>query len=111
MYRNTIFYDHSCDRKHTQNKLFNRFVFVKNNGRFTQKAMAAKLPPLLVFSRLFRGRNSCLCFCVDISPCIDIVLMFLYSGLSGILGSEGKQNTAYDDARGHENCCTFHYYS
>ena len=35
----------------------------------------------------------------------DIVMIFFsYSGPSGILGSDGKQNTA----KGHENCCTFH---
>ena len=33
---------------------------------------------------------------------------FSYSGLTGILGSDEKQNTAYAGARGCENCCTFH---
>ena len=31
-----------------------------------------------------------------------------YSGFSGILDSDRKQNTAYAGARGRENCCTFH---
>ena len=30
-----------------------------------------------------------------------------YSGPSGILGSDGKQNTTLAGARGRENCCTF----
>ena len=34
--------------------------------------------------------------------------IFSYSGPSGILGSDGKQNTAAADARGREDCCTFH---
>ena len=34
--------------------------------------------------------------------------IFSYPGPSGILGSDGKQNTAYAGARGCENCCTFH---
>ena len=33
--------------------------------------------------------------------------IFSYSGPSGILGSDGKQNITYAGARGHENCCTF----
>ena len=33
---------------------------------------------------------------------------FSYSGPSGILGSDGKQNIALAGARGRENCCTFH---
>ena len=37
--------------------------------------------------------------------CVEI---FTYSGLSEILGSEEKQNTALAAARGHENYCTFH---
>ena len=34
--------------------------------------------------------------------------IFSYSGPSGILGSDGKQNRTYADARERENCCTFH---
>ena len=34
-----------------------------------------------------------------------------YSGHSGIMGSDGKQNTALAGARGHENCCTFCWFS
>ena len=33
---------------------------------------------------------------------------FSYSGPSGILGSDGKQNTALAGASGRENCCVFH---
>ena len=63
------------------------------------------------FSRLFGGRNSCRCFCVELIKChpmkrysVDFVS---YSGPSGILGSDGKQNSAQAGARGRENCCTF----
>ena len=49
---------------------------------------------------------------LNFSSCIDIVLIFFsYSGPSGVLGSDGKQNTAYAGARGRENCCTFHKFS
>ena len=34
--------------------------------------------------------------------------IFSYSGPSGILGSDGKQNAALASATGHENCSTFH---
>ena len=34
--------------------------------------------------------------------------IFSYSGPSGILGSDGKQNTPKASARRRENCCTFH---
>ena len=38
---------------------------------------------------------------LNFSSCIDIVLIFFsYSGPSGVLGSDGKQNTAYAGARG-----------
>ena len=30
------------------------------------------------------------------------------SSYSGVLGSDGKQNTAKVGARGRDNCCTFH---
>ena len=50
------------------------------------------------FSRLFRGRNSCRCFCVVLVKLLPVhrysADIFSYSGPSGILGSEGKQNTA-----------------
>ena len=36
------------------------------------------------------------------------VNIFSYSGPSGILVSDGKQNATKAGARGHENCCTFH---
>ena len=40
---------------------------------------------------------------------IDIVLiLFSYSGPSGILGSEGMQNIAKVGAMGFDNCYTFH---
>ena len=31
-----------------------------------------------------------------------------YYGISGILGSDGKQNTTLAGARGRENCCIFY---
>ena len=34
--------------------------------------------------------------------------IFSYSGPSGILGLEGKQNTAQASVRGSENFCPFH---
>ena len=50
------------------------------------------------YSRLFRGRNSCRCFCVELVKLLPLyrysVDFFSYSGPSGILGSGGKQNTA-----------------
>ena len=51
------------------------------------------------FSRLFRVRNSCRCFCVKLvklPPPVHrySVDIFSYSGPSGILGSDGRQNTA-----------------
>ena len=43
------------------------------------------------FSRLFRGRNSCRCFCVELVKLLPVhrysIDIFLYSGPSGILGS------------------------
>ena len=51
-----------------------------------------------LFSRLFRGRNSCHCVCVELMKLLPVhrysVVIFSYSGPSGILGSDGKQNTA-----------------
>ena len=41
----------------------------------------------------------------------QIVDIFSYSGLLGILGSVGKQNIAKADARGRENCFIFHQFS
>ena len=51
-----------------------------------------------MFSRLFRGRNSCRCFCVELVKLIlvhrySVANFFSYSGPSGIFGSDGKQNT------------------
>ena len=51
------------------------------------------------FSRLFRGHNSCPPLChmelVNFLPVHRYSAdLFLYSGPSGILGSDGKQNTA-----------------
>ena len=50
------------------------------------------------FSRLFRGRNSCRCFCVELVKLLSVhrysVDIFSYSGPSLILGSDGKQITA-----------------
>ena len=34
--------------------------------------------------------------------------IFSYSGPLGILGADGKQNTASAGASGHENYCIFH---
>ena len=63
-----------------------------------------------LFSRLFRDRNSCRCFCVELVKLLPVhrlsVDFFSYSGPSEILSSDGKQNTA--SAMGRENCCTFH---
>ena len=50
-----------------------------------------------LFTRLFSGRNSCCCFCVEF---VKVFLMHRYSadiffsisGPSGILGSDGKWN-------------------
>ena len=36
---------------------------------------------------------------------------FSYSGISGILGSDGKQNAVLAVARGRETFCTFYYFS
>ena len=64
------------------------------------------------FSRLFRGRKSCRCFCVELVKVLPVhrynVDIFSYSGPWGILKSNGKQNTAKAAARGRENRCTFH---
>ena len=51
------------------------------------------------FSRLFRGGNSCRPLChVELVKLLPVhrysVDLFSYSGPSGILGSDGKQNTA-----------------
>ena len=51
------------------------------------------------FSRIFRGRNSCRPLChVGLVKLLPVhrysVDLFSYSGPSGILGSDGKQNTA-----------------
>ena len=51
------------------------------------------------FSRLFRGRNSCRPLChVELIKLLPVhrysVDLFSYSGPLGILGSDGKQNTA-----------------
>ena len=52
----------------------------------------------LRFSRLFRGRNSCRCFCVEFVKLPPVhrysVDIFSHSGPSGINGSDAKQNTA-----------------
>ena len=34
--------------------------------------------------------------------------IFIYSGPSGILDYDGKQNTTKAGVMGRENCCTFH---
>ena len=52
-----------------------------------------------LLSRLFRGRNSCQQLChVELVKLLPVhrysVDLFTYSGTSGILGSDGKQNTA-----------------
>ena len=55
--------------------------------------------------------NSCRCFCVELKLLpvhrysVDI---FSSSSPSGILSSDGKQNTAKAGARGHENCWILH---
>ena len=52
-----------------------------------------------------------LCGAGKASPRTSIysVVIFSYSGLLGILGSDGNHNTAFKaGARGRENCCTFH---
>ena len=58
------------------------------------------------------SRNSCRCYYVGLVKHLPVhqysVDIFSYSGPSGILGSEGQQNSAYAGARGHENRCTFH---
>ena len=63
------------------------------------------------FSILFRSQQLSLFLCgVQLLPVrrysVDI---FSYSGPLGIIGSNGKQNTAC--AKGRENCCTFHKFS
>ena len=49
------------------------------------------------FSRLFRGRNSCHCFCVGLVKFLPMhqysVDIFSNSDPLGILGSDGTQNT------------------
>ena len=49
---------------------------------------------LCCFSGLFRGRNSCGCFCVELVKLLPVhrysVYNFSYSGPLGILGSDGK---------------------
>ena len=51
----------------------------------------------ICFTRLFRGRNSCRCFCVELVKLHHMhrnsVDIFSYSGPSGILGSDVKQNS------------------
>ena len=37
----------------------------------------------------------------------SVEIVFIFSGTSGILGSNGKQNTNLFGASGRENCCTF----
>ena len=53
---------------------------------------------MISFSRLFRGRNSCRCFCVELVKLLPMhrysVDILSYSGPLGIFGSDGKQNTA-----------------
>ena len=53
---------------------------------------------VVFFFRLFRGRNSCRCFCMVLVKFLHVhrysVDFFSYSGPSGIFGSDGKQNTA-----------------
>ena len=48
-------------------------------------------------SRLFRGRNRCRCFFVELVKLLPVhrynVDISSYSGPSGILGSDGKPNT------------------
>ena len=59
---------------------------------------------MIRFSRLFRGHNSCRCFCVELVKLLPVhrysVDIFSYSGPSRILGSNEKQNIAYAGARG-----------
>ena len=43
-----------------------------------------------------------------LNMCMPRSVFISYSGPSGLLGSDGKQNTAKSGNRGHENCCTFH---
>ena len=47
----------------------------------------------------------------NLSSIYIALIFFIYSGPSGILGSERKQNTAKAGASGHENCYTFHLFS
>ena len=68
------------------------------------------------FYKLFRGRHSCRCFCVELVKRLPVhrrysVDIFSYSGPSGTLDSEGKQNTALAGVKGRENCCMFVYFS
>ena len=73
---------------------------VNNNKMATRMTAASRiaLKVILSFSRLFRGRNSCRCFCVELVKRLPMhrnsVDIFSYSGPLGILGSDGKQNTA-----------------
>ena len=50
------------------------------------------------FSRLFRGRNSCHCFCVELVKLLPMhqysVDIVSYSGPLGIFWSDRKQSTA-----------------
>ena len=45
-----------------------------------------------VFTTLFKGRNNCRCFCVELVKLVPVhqynVDIFLYSGSFGILGSD-----------------------
>ena len=55
------------------------------------------------FSRLFRGHNSSLC-CVELIKLLPehrySIDIFSYAGPSGLLGSDGMQNTTCVSARG-----------
>ena len=66
------------------------------------------------FTRLLRGQNRCRCFCVELVKHLSVyqysVDIFSYTGPSGILDNDGKQNTTSAGARKRENCCTFHWF-
>ena len=51
------------------------------------------------FSGLFRGRDSCCCFCEELVKLLPVHrysgdIFFSYSCPSGVLGSDGKHNIA-----------------
>ena len=70
------------------------------------------LPPKdNILKKIFRGRNSCCCFCVELVKPLFVhqysVDIFSCFSPSGILGSDGKQNIDEAGDKGRENCCTF----